>query len=83
MAGFRVAVYAQTIQIKVDEFEYASGNRVIKAFVSLDWNFYNKKGRLIMVHSLDGLSDPPAKMKQNLPNPKEPSEWSKDKFHRG
>jgi hypothetical protein len=63
VAGFRVAVYAQTIQNKVDEFEYASKNRVIKTFVSLDWNVYNKKGRLITVHSLDGLADPPAKMK--------------------
>ncbi len=63
VAGFRVAEYAQTTQNKVDEFEYASGNRVIKAFVSSDWTFYNKKGRLKTVHSLDGLGDPPAKVK--------------------
>jgi len=43
VAGFRVAEYAQTTQNKIDEFEYASGNRVIKAFVSSDWTFYNKK----------------------------------------
>jgi hypothetical protein len=63
VAGFRVAEYAQTTQNKVDEFEYASGNRVIKAFIPSDWHFYNKKGRLITVHSLDGLADPPTKMK--------------------
>ena len=63
VAGFRVAEYAQTTQDKVDEYEYASGNRVIKAFIPLDWNFYDKKGRLITVHSLDGSADPPAKIK--------------------
>ena len=63
VAGFRVAEYAQTTQNKVDEFEYASGNRVIKAFVLTDWKFYDKAGRLMMVHSLDDLADPPAKMK--------------------
>ena len=41
VAGFRVAEYAQTTQDKVDEYEYASGNRVIKAFIPSDWNFYN------------------------------------------
>ncbi len=29
VAGFRLAEYAQTAQTKVDEFEYASGNKVI------------------------------------------------------
>lgn len=63
VAGFRVAEYAQTTQNKVDEFEYASGNRIVKAFVPLDWKFYDKQGRLMNVHSLDGLADPPSKMK--------------------
>ena len=63
VAGLRVAEYAQTTQNKVDEFEYASGNRVIKAFIPSDWQFYDKKGRLMTVHSLDGLADPPTKMK--------------------
>ena len=66
VAGFRVAEYAQTTQNKVDEFEYASGNRVIKAFIPPDWQFYNKKGRLMTVHSLDGLTDPPTKMKMTF-----------------
>jgi hypothetical protein len=66
VAGFRVAEYAQTTQNKVDEFEYASGNRVIKAFIPPDWQFYNKKGRLMTVHSLGGLTDPPTKMKMTF-----------------
>jgi hypothetical protein len=61
--GFRVAEYAQTTQNKVNEHKYASGNKVINAFVSSDWKFYNEKGRLMMVHSLDDLADLPKKMK--------------------
>jgi hypothetical protein len=34
--GFRVAEYAQTTQSMVDEFKYASGNKVVKAFVASD-----------------------------------------------
>lgn len=63
VAGFRVAEYAQTTQDRIDEYEYPSGNRVVKAFIPSDWLFYDKKGRLITVHSLDGLADLPAKMK--------------------
>jgi hypothetical protein len=55
VAGFRLAEYAQTTQTKVDEFEYASGNKVIQAFIPTDWKFYDGKGRLITTHSLDGL----------------------------
>jgi hypothetical protein len=55
VAGFRLAEYAQTTQTKVDEFDYASGNKVIKAFIPTDWKFYDGKGRLITTHSLDGL----------------------------
>ena len=36
VAGFRLAEYAQTTERKVDEFEYASGNKVIKAFIPTD-----------------------------------------------
>ena len=42
--GFRVAEYAQTTQSQVDEYEYASGKKVIKAFIPSDWSFYSKKG---------------------------------------
>ena len=55
VGGFRVAEYAQTTQMRIDEFEYASGNKVIKAFIPTDWKFYNGKDRLITTHSLDGL----------------------------
>jgi hypothetical protein len=34
VGGFRVAEYAQKTQTKVDEFEYALGNKVVKAFYS-------------------------------------------------
>ena len=36
VGGFRVAEYAQTTQTRIDEFEYASGNKVIKAFIPTD-----------------------------------------------
>ena len=53
VAGFRLAEYAQTTQTKVVEFEYVSGNKVIKAFMHTNWKFYDGKGRLITTHSLD------------------------------
>ncbi len=55
VACIRLAEYAQTTQTKVDKFEYASGNKVIKAFIPTNWKFYDGKGRLITKHSLDGL----------------------------
>ena len=61
--GFRVAEYAQTTQSQVDEYEYASGNKVIKAFLPSDWSFFNKKGRLITIHSLQETQVTPKKMK--------------------
>jgi hypothetical protein len=35
VGGFRVAEYAQKTQTKINEFEYGSGNKVIKAFMPL------------------------------------------------
>jgi hypothetical protein len=61
--GFRVAEYAQTTQSKVDEFEYPSGNKVVKAFVANNWKFHNDNGRLMTIHLLDGSADPPKKLK--------------------
>jgi hypothetical protein len=61
VGGFRVAEYAQTTQMRVDEFEYASGNKVIKAFIPTDWKFYNRKDKLITTHSLVGLYSPVCK----------------------
>jgi hypothetical protein len=63
VAGFQVAEYAQTTQNKIDAYEYASGNKVTKAIISSDWKFYDDNKCLMMVHSLDGLADPPKKMK--------------------
>jgi hypothetical protein len=56
VGGFRVAEYAQKTQTKIDEFEYASGNKVVKAFIAIDWNFYDAKGSLMTLHNLDGLA---------------------------
>jgi hypothetical protein len=55
--------YTQTTQNKIDVHEYASGNKATKAFVPSDWKFYDDNRCLMMVHSLDGLVDPPKKMK--------------------
>ncbi len=63
VAGFRVVEYAQTTQNKIDGYEYASGNKATKAFVSSDWKFYDDNGCLMTVHSLNGLADPPKKIK--------------------
>ncbi len=63
VVGFQVAEYAQTTQTKNDVYEFASGNKATKAFVSSDWKFYDDNGCLMTVHSLDGLADPPKKMK--------------------
>ncbi len=37
VGGFKVSEYAQKTQTKVNEFEYASGNKVIKDFIFSDW----------------------------------------------
>ncbi len=63
VGGFRVAEYAQKTQTKIDEFEYGSGNKVVKAFVPTDWSFCDANGRLATLHSLDGSGDPPKKLK--------------------
>jgi hypothetical protein len=61
--GFRVAEYAQTTQSQIDAYEYASGNKVIKAFIPSDWSFYDEKGRLITTHSLEKACITPKKLK--------------------
>ena len=61
--GFRVAEYAQTTQSQIDEYEYASGNKVIKAFIPSDWRFYDEKGRIITIHSLEKAHITPRKLK--------------------
>ncbi len=61
ITGLRCAEYAQKTQTNIDEHEYASGKRVIKAFVPSDWKFYNSKGRLII-----DLMEVPAKLKMTF-----------------
>jgi hypothetical protein len=63
VGGFRVAEYAQKTQTKVDEFEYASGNKIIKAFIATDWSFYDATGHLMTLHNLDGLTETPKKLR--------------------
>ena len=63
VGGFRVSEYAQKTQNNVDEFEYASGRKVIKAFIPSDWRFYDASGRLMTIHSLSGLSKVPTRLR--------------------
>ena len=62
--GLRVAKYVQTTQSQVDAYEYASGNKVIKAFIPTDWSFFNEKGRLMTIDDLlKGTHVTPKKLK--------------------
>ena len=61
--GFWVAEYTHTTQSQINMYEYASGNKVIKAFISPDWRFYDEKGRLITIHSLEEARVTPKKLK--------------------
>jgi hypothetical protein len=61
--GLWVTEYAQTTQSQINEYEYTSGNKVIKAFIPSDWRFYNKKGQLITIHSLEEARVTPKKLK--------------------
>ena len=62
VGGFRVAEYVQITQTKIDEYEYPSGSKVVKAFISIDWRFYDASGCLITSHSLDDLAEVPKKL---------------------
>jgi len=42
--GLRVAEYTQTTQSQVNAYEYASSNKVIKAFIPTHLSFFNEKG---------------------------------------
>ena len=60
----RVPEYAQTTQNKIDAYEYASDNKVIKAFIPTDWKFFNEKGRLMTADDLlEGDKAMPKKLK--------------------
>ena len=57
IGGFRVLEYVQKTQTKIKEFKYASGNKVVKAFIPSDCRFYDASGRLMTVHSLNCLAE--------------------------
>jgi hypothetical protein len=59
VGGFRVSEYAQKTQAKANEFEYAFSNKVVKAFISSDWQFYDASGCLMTIHSFNGLAEVP------------------------
>jgi hypothetical protein len=63
VGGFRFSEYAQKTQTKIDEFEYAFGKKVIKAFIPSDWQFYNASRRLMTIHSLNGLVKIPKQLR--------------------
>jgi hypothetical protein len=50
ITGLRCAEYAQKTQTVVDEHIYPSGKRVVKAFLPIDWKFYNDTGAAISIH---------------------------------
>jgi hypothetical protein len=53
ITGLGCAEYAQKMQIAINEHEYPSGKRVVKAFLPTDWKFYNQKGNVMHVHPLN------------------------------
>ena len=64
ITGFRCSEYAQTRQSAFDEYEYPSGRRVTKAFIPLDWKFFDARGRLISIHTQGtDLREYPKKLK--------------------
>jgi hypothetical protein len=64
ITGLRCAEYAQKTQSTIEEHEYPSGKRVIKAFIPTDWEFYDGSGSLIRIHTLNGdLREFPKKLR--------------------
>jgi hypothetical protein len=63
VGGFRVSEYPQKTQTKVNEFEYALGNKVVKAFIPSHWQFCNSSRRLMTIHSLNGLVEVPKRLR--------------------
>ncbi len=64
ITGLRCAEYAQKTQSTFDEHEYPSGKRVIKAFISTDWKFYDSSGAFTCIHTLNSdLPELPKKLK--------------------
>jgi hypothetical protein len=64
ITGLRCAEYAQKTQSTFDEHDSPSGKRVIKAFISTDWKFYDSSGSLTCIHTLNSdLRELPKKLK--------------------
>lgn len=55
ITGCRGAEYAQKTQTKVEVHEYPSGNTVVKAFIRVDWTFYDEKGRTVRTLTKESL----------------------------
>jgi hypothetical protein len=53
--GPRLSEYAQTTQDKVDYHTYPSGHQVIKAFISNDYVFYDKRRWVIKTLTMDSF----------------------------
>ncbi len=53
--GTRLSKYAQITQDKVDHHTYPSGTTVIKAFITNDFIFYNKRKHIIKELNKDSL----------------------------
>ena len=64
ITGLCLSEYAQKSQSAFKEYEYPSGKRVIKAFIPTDLKFYNDKGQLIYIHTMNpDLQKFPKKLK--------------------
>jgi hypothetical protein len=61
--GIRVIKYAKQTESKIDVHEYPSGKRVTKAFLPMDWIFYDKNNRIIRKHPSGGVITLQKKMK--------------------
>ena len=67
ITGLRCVEYAQKTQSTFNEHKYPSGKRVIKAFISTDWKFYDSSGTLICIHTLNSdLRELPKKFKDTF-----------------
>lgn len=56
LSGYRGIEYLQKTQTKVEVHEYPSLKRVVKAFVRLDYTFFDNQGRIITNHSEENLN---------------------------
>ena len=75
--GLLVSEYAQTSSNKVDYHTYPSGNKVIKAFTSNNFVFFDKAGNTLILRDNSWLDQAhKAQREYHLAHPKEPSKWT-------